>query len=178
MEDKIELVVSGITVNEVKYGAYALILSEVDGERSIPVVVGPAEAQSIAAKLNGSVYPRPLSHDVFASAFKAFGIEVKSVYIYKFEKGIFYSEINMVDKYTDEREVTIDSRTSDAVAIALRADAPIFAAPEVVEKTGIIMTDQRSVAKKSKVVEDESLPLSRYSDEQVEKMMKRCVLSD
>ena len=93
MEDKIELVVSGITVNEVKYGAYALILSEVDGERSIPVVVGPAEAQSIAAKLNGSVYPRPLSHDVFASAFKAFGIEVKSVYIYKFEKGIFYSEI-------------------------------------------------------------------------------------
>lgn len=141
MDDKIELGVLGITFNQIRMGAYALVLKEIDGNRRIPVVVGVAEAQSIALKLEGKTLRRPVSHDVMMTALRAFGIDVEEVLIYKFSDGIFYSSLKLSD---GERVAEIDSRTSDAIAVALRAGAPIYATRELVEKVGIEYPDDES----------------------------------
>ena len=123
MEKKIKLRVQGLTNSQVQSGAYALILAEEDGNRRIPVIVGTPEAQSIAIALEYITPPRPLTHDLFVSFATAFDIKLKEVYIYKFEEGIFYSELLFTD---GKREVPVDSRTSDAIAIALRAKCDIY----------------------------------------------------
>ena len=171
----IRLTLGGLSANEVHRGAYALLLSEVDGDKTIPVIIGVAEAQSIAASLEKANLSRPLSHDIFVSSAKAFGIKIESVLIYKFDKGVFYSEIKMKDGYTGDRDVIIDSRTSDAVAIALRCNAPIFAVPEVVEETGILSTSLFNINNKIYEEPEPDIPLSRYSIEELERMMKACV---
>lgn len=138
MEDNIELGVLGITFNQIRMGAYALVLKEIDGNRRIPVVIGVAEAQSIALKLEDRKLRRPLCHDVMTTTLRAFGISVDEVLIHTFSDGIFYSSLKLSD---GEKEVEIDSRTSDAIAIALRAGAPIYATRELVEKVGIEYPD-------------------------------------
>lgn len=136
MEDKIELKVLGITYNPVQSGAYALLLAEVDGPYRIPIVVGLAEAQAIAMRLENIIPPRPMSHDLMVSMMHAYGISLDEVFIYKFKDGVFMSELKLND---GERHISLDSRASDAVALALRTGAPIFTTPEIVDKTGIIM---------------------------------------
>lgn len=136
MEDKIRLRVLGLTFSQIQTGAYALILAQVDGPYRIPVVIGAAEAQSIAIILEGVKTPRPMTHDLFESFTHAFGIKLESVLINKFEDGIFSSELTFSD---GERTVVIDSRTSDAIAIALRAKAPIYTVQEVIDEAGFEM---------------------------------------
>ncbi len=136
-EDKlIELKVLGITRSEVQPGAYALLLENADSTpdeaRRIPVVVGAAEAQSIAVHLEQVVPSRPLTHDLFVSLFHVFGIELQHVSIYSFKDGVFASMLHVSN---GEIEVDIDSRTSDAIAIALRSGAPIYTTSEVMELT-------------------------------------------
>lgn len=126
----------GISVGEIRQGAYALILAEVNGPRRIPVVIGVPEAQSIAIKLEGVRPPRPISHDLFASFAHAFGVTLRDVFIYKFEDGIFYSELTFTD---GERTVVLDARTSDAIAIAMRTKSPIFTTDEILRATGFVM---------------------------------------
>ena len=136
MEDKIRLRVLGLTFSQIQTGAYALILAQVDGPYRIPVVIGAAEAQSIAIILEGVKTPRPMTHDLFESFTHAFGIKLESVLINKFEDGIFSSELTFSD---GERPGVIDSRTSDAIAIALRAKAPIYTVQEVIDEAGFEM---------------------------------------
>ncbi|MBS7410813.1 MAG: bifunctional nuclease family protein, partial [Muribaculaceae bacterium] len=137
--ERIRMKVTGISANAVTTDAYALLLTESEGDKTIPVIVGQAEAQSILVALKHVEMPRPLAHDMFISSLKAFGIRIENVMIYKFERGIFYSEICMRDTYNDNREVVIDSRTSDAVALAMRCHAPIFASSDVVDATGVVL---------------------------------------
>lgn len=139
MENRIELRVMGISVGEIRQGAYALILAELHGPRRIPVVIGVPEAQSIAIKLEGVRPPRPISHDLFASFAHAFGVSLRDVFIYKFEDGIFYSELTFTD---GERTVVLDARTSDAIAIAMRTKSPIFTTEEILRETGFVMEIQ------------------------------------
>lgn len=136
MEHKVRLKIVGLSYSQIQSGAYALILSQVDGPYHIPVVIGPSEAQSIAIKMEGVTPPRPLSHDLITSVFRAFGISNVEVFIYKFEDGIFYSELTLSD---GERQVVLDARTSDAVAIALRTKSPIYTTKEILEQTGILL---------------------------------------
>ncbi|MDE7153997.1 MAG: DUF151 domain-containing protein [Muribaculaceae bacterium] len=136
MDERIELRVMGISVGEIRQGAYALILAEINGPRRIPVVIGVPEAQSIAIKLEGVRPPRPISHDLFASFAHAFGVTLRDVFIYKFEDGIFYSELTFTD---GERTVVLDARTSDAIAIAMRTKSPIFTTDEILRTTGFVM---------------------------------------
>ena len=131
--DRVRLRVLGISYSQIQNGAYALILAQVGGPFRIPVVIGAAEAQSIALKMEGIIPPRPLTHDLFSSLGHAFGIELTEVFIYRFEDGVFYSELTFTD---GERTVTLDSRTSDAVAIAMRTGAPIYTTPEILAETG------------------------------------------
>ena len=114
-----------------------LILSELDGERKLPIVIGTYEAQSIAIAIEKDIKPpRPLTHDLFKSFCERFDIIVKQVIIHKLVDGVFYSSI-ICDR--DGIEEIIDSRTSDAIALATRFDAPIFTYENILEKAGIII---------------------------------------
>lgn len=138
MEKRVKLRVQGITNSQVQSGAYALILAEEKGIRRIPIIVGMPEAQSIAIALEGLKPPRPLTHDLFATFAQAFGIRLTEVYIYRFEEGIFYSELLFTD---GERSIKVDSRTSDAIAIALRVKCDIYTSEEIVRQAGIVLED-------------------------------------
>lgn len=131
---KVKLNLQGITTNQLQSGAYALILEEENGNRRIPVIIGAAEAQSIAIAIEKLEPPRPLTHDLFLNFAKAYNIKLIEVMIYRFEDGIFYSEL-LFDNGTSKQ--TIDSRTSDAIALALRSDAPIYANESVLDVAGI-----------------------------------------
>lgn len=139
MENKrIGLYVLGLSYNQLQSGAYALILAQNDGPYRIPIVIGAPEAQSIAIFLESIRTPRPLTHDLFVSFAHAFGVKLKDVFIYKLEDGIFSSELTFSD---GERTVVIDARTSDAIALALRTNTPIFTTPEIIERAGFIIED-------------------------------------
>lgn len=135
--------VFGLSTGPISNGAYALILEQVDGDVRVPIVIADAEARSIAARMEHLTLPRPLTHDLFASFAQAFGIAMQEVFIHKFEDGIFYSEIAFTD---GERRVVFDSRTSDAVAIAMRTGAPIYIAPEVLHECGFVVDESTGKA--------------------------------
>lgn len=138
MQEKIQLNVLGLSYSQAQTGAYALIMSDETDEIRIPIVIGTAEAQSIAITLEEMTTPRPLTHDLFKSVCEGFGIEVTEINIYRLEAGVFYSEIVCKSK-TDT--IRIDARTSDSVAIALRFECPIYTTKEIIDKAGISMTD-------------------------------------
>lgn len=127
---RIRLKVLGISYSQIQSGAYALILAQVDGPYRIPVVIGASEAQSIAIRLESIIPPRPMTHDLFVSFAHAFGVKLKEVFIYKFEDGIFSSELTFTD---GERTIVLDSRTSDAIGIALRTKSPIYTTKEILD---------------------------------------------
>lgn len=135
---RVRLRVLGISYSQIQNGAYALILAQVGGPFRIPVVIGASEAQAIALKMEGIVPPRPLTHDLFTGLGHAFGIELVEVFIYRFEDGVFYSEMTFTD---GERTVSLDSRTSDAVAVAMRTGAPIYTTTEILSETGFELED-------------------------------------
>ena len=139
MDERIRLKVLGLSYSQIQTGAYALILAQADGPIRIPVVIGAAEAQSIALKMEGVTPPRPMTHDLFMSFAHAFGVKLREVFIYKFEDGIFSSELTFAD---GDRTVVLDSRTSDAIAIAMRTNAPIYTTREILEETGFVMEVQ------------------------------------
>ncbi len=134
--DKIKLNILGLSYSQTQSGAYALVLAEEEGERRIPIIIGAVEAQSIAIKLEGLEPPRPLTHDLFLNFARAFKVDIKEAIIYKLEEGIFYSEL--VCLYNDE-VVRIDSRTSDAVSLALRFNCPIYTYEDILQKAGIVL---------------------------------------
>lgn len=133
---KVKLNIIGLSVSQSQSGAYALVLAEENGDRRIPIIIGPVEAQSIAIELEGLKPPRPLTHDLFKQMASAFDIEVSEVIIYKLEEGIFYSELVCVKS---GKQVVIDSRTSDAVALSLRFSCSIYTTEEILERAGIVI---------------------------------------
>ncbi len=139
MIDRVRLKVLGISYSQIQTGAYALILAQSDGPYRIPVVIGAAEAQSIALRMESITPPRPMTHDLFVSFAHAFGVKLTDVFIYKFEDGIFSSELTFTD---GERTIKIDSRTSDAIAIAMRTGTPIYTTRNILDETGFIMEVQ------------------------------------
>ena len=133
----VRLNIKGISYSQTQSGAYALVLSEVDGERTIPIIIGAFEAQSIAIALEKEIKPpRPLTHDLFKSFADRFNIIVKQVIIHKLVDGVFYSSLICE---CDKIEEIIDARTSDAIALATRFNAPIFTFENILDKAGIIL---------------------------------------
>ncbi|MBN2349267.1 MAG: bifunctional nuclease family protein [Bacteroidales bacterium] len=133
---KIKLNVLGISYSQTQTGAYALVLAEENGKRRIPIIVGGFEAQAIAIQLEGLKPPRPLTHDLFYNFAKTFGVDLLEITIYKLEEGVFHSKLICFD---GQRHIEIDSRTSDAIALALRFKCPIFTTEKILEKSGIIL---------------------------------------
>ncbi len=133
----VKLTIKGISYSQTQNGAYALILNEVDGERKLPIVIGAFEAQSIAIALEKEIKPpRPLTHDLFKNFAERFDIVVKQVIIHKLVDGVFFSSI-ICER--DRIEEIIDARTSDAIALALRFNAPIFTYKNILDKAGIYL---------------------------------------
>ena len=131
--DLIKLNIVGYSRSEFQHGAYALILSENEGERTLSIVIGSCEAQSIAIGLESNItINRPLTHDLFKSFADSFSIKLKYIYIYKIEKGIFYSFLVFNDS---KKDLKIDARTSDAVAISIRFEVPIYTNEKVLKET-------------------------------------------
>lgn len=166
-DNRIRLKVLGLSVGQIKQGAYALILAQEDGPVRIPVVIGETEARAIASRMERVVLPRPLVYDLFASMAHAFGVTMKEVFIHKFEDGIFHSEVTFTD---GETSVQFDSRTSDAIAIAMRTGAPIFTTREIMETCGFVMDESPATARPDSSSEPPSLDeLRRRRDEAVER---------
>lgn len=133
----VKLSIKGISYSQTQNGAYALILNEVDGDRKLPIVIGAFEAQSIAIALEKEIRPpRPLTHDLFKNFAERFDIVIKQVIIHKLVDGVFYS--SMICE-RDKIEEIIDARTSDAIALALRFNAPIFTYKNILDKAGIYL---------------------------------------
>ena len=131
--EKIRLELIGITYNQIESGVYAVILQQVGGTRRIPIIIGFPEAQAIECKLQEVVTPRPLTHDLAVNMLSAFGVSLHEVNIYKLPNGVFAAELMLSD---GNRTRLIDSRSSDAIALAIRVGAPIYTTPEVLEESG------------------------------------------
>lgn len=133
----VRLKIKGISYSQTQNGAYALILNEEEGDRKLPIVIGAFEAQSIAIALEKEIKPpRPLTHDLFKNFADRFKIVVKQVIIHKLVDGVFYS--SLICERGEEEEI-IDARTSDAIALALRFNAPIFTYKTILDKAGIFL---------------------------------------
>lgn len=139
MEEKVRLKILGLTYSQTQTGSYALVLAEESGDRRIPIMIGAFEAQAIALHLEELHPPRPLTHDLFKSFASAYGISLKEVVISKLAAGIFYSVLYF---YKGDDIIMIDSRTSDAVALALRFKCPIYTSRDIIDRAGVIMEDK------------------------------------
>ncbi|MDE6289043.1 MAG: bifunctional nuclease family protein [Muribaculaceae bacterium] len=177
MDNRVRLKVLGISYTQLQSGAYALLLAEEDGPYRIPVVIGASEAQSIAIRMEKIVTPRPLTHDLFVSFAQAFGVRLREVFIYKFEDGVFSSELTFTD---GERQIVLDARTSDAIAIAMRCNAPIWTTRAIVDETGFIIENDPTVgARKAGREDDEdnhdSPKPENLAVEELQKMLAKLV---
>jgi bifunctional DNase/RNase len=176
---RVKLKVLGISYSQTQSGAYALILIEENGEKRIPIIIGGFEAQAIVIKLENLEPPRPLTHDLFKSFADKFNISLIEVMIYKLEEGVFYSKLLCNN---GEKELSIDSRTSDAVALALRFGCPIYINEDILDKAGITITSTGTPA--SSEPEDDRLyetgdsKYVNYSDEELYKMIDEAVRTE
>lgn len=181
MQNKIRLNILGLSVSQTQSGAYALVLTEENGERRIPIIIGPVEAQAIAIQLEGLKPPRPLTHDLVKNIALAFNIVLIEVIIYKLEEGIFYSELLCE---MDGKEVRIDSRTSDAVALALRFRCPIFTTEDILQKAGIVLDSEDDDSPvRSRFDETEngissSQAYENYTLAELEEMLQQYILNE
>ena len=151
----VRLNIKGISYSQTQNGAYALILSEVDGDRKLPIVIGAFEAQSIAIALEKEIKPpRPLTHDLFKNFCDRFEITVKQVIIHKLVDGVFYSSL-ICER--DKIEEIIDARTSDAIALALRFNAPIFTYKNILDKAGVYLKGEPETPSEKTNIEDSTV---------------------
>jgi bifunctional DNase/RNase len=155
----IQLTIKGISYSQTQSGAYALVLSEMEGTRTLPIIIGAFEAQSIAIALEKEIRPpRPLTHDLFKTFSDRFLITVKEVIIHKLVDGVFFS--SLICK-RDGIEEVIDTRTSDAIAIAIRFEAPIYTYENILDKAGIYLKIEEELSIKQTLGSEDSLDLEK-----------------
>jgi uncharacterized protein len=175
MSNKVKLNVLGISYSQTQTGAYALVLAEEVGNRRIPIIVGGFEAQAIAIQLEGLKPARPLTHDLFFNFANSFKIQLLEVNVYKLEEGVFYSKLTCHD---GQKTIEIDSRTSDAIALALRFKCPIFTTEDILTKSGIIIDFEQEVEEpldqqdEYDLEEDDRLDLSNIKDMTMDELQK------
>ncbi|MFT6064180.1 MAG: bifunctional DNase/RNase [Paraglaciecola sp.] len=149
----IKLTIKGISYSQTQSGAYALVLSEIEGSRTLPIIIGAFEAQSIAIALETEIRPpRPLTHDLFKTFSDAFEINIKEVIIHKLVDGVFFSSL-ICER--EGKEELLDTRTSDAIAIAVRFNAPIYTYENILDKAGIYLKVEEEMALENKFESNE-----------------------
>jgi len=180
----VQLLINGISYSQTQNGAYALILSEIEGERKLPIVIGTNEAQSIAIAIEKEIKPpRPLTHDLFKNFCIRFDIKIKQVIIHKLVDGVFYSSV-ICER--DGIEEIIDSRSSDAIALAIRFEAPIYTYENILKKAGVVLkvekqTDEKSLLKQlfaDESSEASTTDLQEKSKKELEELLKIAVQNE
>lgn len=177
MSSLIRLNIKGISYSQTQSGAYALVLSEVDGPRTLPIVIGAFEAQSIAIALEKEIKPpRPLTHDLFKTFADRFHIVIKQVIIHKLVDGIFFSSL-ICER--DKIEEIIDTRTSDAIALATRFNAPIYTYENILDQAGIYLkmkddlTTENSPLSIENLIDDKPVKESSFSKDTLKQLNKK-----
>ncbi len=179
--NKIKLNVLGLSYSQTQSGAYALVLSEDDGERRMPIIIGGFEAQAIAIELEGLKPPRPLTHDLILNISQPFDVKLDEVIITKLVEGVFYSELILNN---GTKKVVVDARTSDAVALALRFGCPIFTSEEILSKAGIVLDADREITEQEETFvekKEENAPNNPYtslSDSELETKLNDAIKNE
>ena len=180
----IQLLINGISYSQTQNGAYALILSEIEGERKLPIVIGTNEAQSIAIAIEKEIKPpRPLTHDLFKNFCLKFDIKIKKVIIHKLIDGVFYSSVICEKNGIEE---ILDSRSSDAIALAIRFEAPIYTYENILKEAGVVLKIEKEIDEKSLLKElfsDEnsetiSGDLNHKSKKELEELLKIAIQNE
>lgn len=162
----IQLTIKGISYSQTQSGAYALVLSEIEGTRTLPIIIGAFEAQSIAIALETEIRPpRPLTHDLFKTFSDAFKIHIKEIIIHKLVDGVFFSSLVCEREGVEQ---VIDTRTSDAIAIAVRFDAPIYTYENILDKAGIYLKVEEELAIEQKK-DSKNIPIESEKSTKKEK---------
>jgi len=179
--DKIKLEIIGLSYSQTQSGAYALVLGEVNGRRRLPIIIGGFEAQAIAIEIEKMTPSRPLTHDLFKSFADTFDIRIEEILIYNLVDGIFFAKLICND---DGRIVEIDARTSDAIAIAVRFNCPIYTYEFILSSAGIIIegndfaflenmdSDSKDISTKEK---DSPISYSTFSDEELKEKLHKAL---
>jgi len=174
--EKIELKIVGLSYSQTQSGAYALVLSERNGTRRLPIIIGGFEAQSIAIELEKMRPSRPLTHDLFKTFADSFSIDIKEVVIYNLVEGVFYSKIICEQ---NGLEVEIDARTSDAIAIGLRSGSPVYTFEHILSSAGIQLEDEITQERETETEEvaptGKPSELSSMTDEELESLLKEAI---
>jgi len=177
--EKIRLEIVGMSYSQSQSGAYALILSEREGKRRLPIIIGGFEAQAIAIELEKIKTPRPLTHDLFRSFSEAFNVVLSEVIINRFSEGVFYALLICSD---GKKVREIDSRTSDAIALALRFNCPIYTYESIMATAGIVMDEDNEPATPEETPEEpEHEPADIFSDltlEELQEMLLNAVAGE
>lgn len=171
---KVKLEIVGLSYSQTQTGAYALVLGEAKGKRRLPIIIGGFEAQAIAIELEKMTPSRPLTHDLFKSFAKGFNIEITEVIIYNLVEGIFYAKLITHD---GGKEVEIDARTSDAIALAVRFNCPINTYEFILSQAGIILDDEALAAANDNVESEELVEIDdtdfiKKSTEELKQMLE------
>jgi len=156
--DKIKLEILGLSSSQSQSGSFALVLGETPGSRRLPIIIGMFEAQAIAIEIEKIVPNRPMTHDLFKSFAHSFNYSVKEIVISDLKEGVFFAKI-VCDNGMET--VEIDSRPSDAIAIGIRFDAPIYTYEKIMSEAGIVLTDEKGeedISELKKPVEKSSSP--------------------
>ncbi len=163
---KVQLEIVGLSYSQTQSGAYALVLGETAGSRRLPIIIGGFEAQAIAIELEKMSPSRPLTHDLFRSFAEVFDISVTEVLIYNLVEGIFYAKLLCND---GSRDVEIDARTSDAIALAIRFKCPIYTYEFILKSAGIVLDDESSTPPEQETAEKATKSESKSKSKEEDK---------
>jgi bifunctional DNase/RNase len=158
---KIPLDIVGLSYSQTQSGAYALLLNESKGKRRLPIIIGGFEAQAIAIEMENMKPSRPLTHDLFKNFAETFEIKLKEVIIYNLVEGIFYAKLICA---RDNNEVEIDARTSDAIALAVRFNCPVYTYEFILNSAGIVVEEDLAKEASAKEGKTEKLPEKQDDD--------------
>jgi uncharacterized protein len=172
--DKVKLEIAGLSYSQTQSGAYALVLTEAGGKRSLPIIIGGFEAQAIAIELEKMTPTRPLTHDLFKSFALSFGIKVKEVVIYNLNEGIFYAKL-ICEK--DGMFSEIDARTSDAIALGVRFKCPIYTFENILASAGIIYDEnnEQSHEGQEEISETAGNPMKTMTIEELNQILDEAI---
>lgn len=159
---KIKLEIIGLSFSQTQSGAYALVLGEELGKRRLPIIIGGFEAQAIAVELENMTPSRPLTHDLFKNFAIAYGIAIEEVVIYNLKEGIFYSKLMCND---GQKTMEIDARTSDAIAMAVRFNCPIYTFEFILSQAGVLLDDDSAIIDEPKKEKEKKTPAAKVHKE-------------
>jgi uncharacterized protein len=169
---KIQLEIKGMTVSQSQHNSYALVLGEVNGPRRLPIIIGAFEAQAIALELEKMRPSRPLTHDLFRNFADVFGINIEEVIINKFSEGIFHALLVCNDGVAIKE---IDSRTSDAIALALRFECPIYTYENILAQAGITFDEEIADLESEEESEEAINDLNSFTTEELEEQLHSAI---